>query len=76
LTTLLTTAATAMLLFILPEPAALSIITTRSLTQGRTAGLVTVAGIHVGSIVHVIAVAVGLPAVIAASSDGLSAWFS
>ncbi len=71
-TTLLTFAAAAMLLFILPGPAVLYIVT-RSLSQGRTAGLVSVAGIHVGSIVHVIAAAVGLSALIAASSLGFSA---
>ncbi len=71
-TTLLAFAGAAMLLFILPGPAVLYIVT-RSLSQGRTAGLVSVAGIHVGSIVHVIAAAVGLSAVIAASSVGFSA---
>jgi threonine/homoserine/homoserine lactone efflux protein len=76
LTTLLTFAAAAMLLFILPEPAVLYIITTRSLSQARTAGLVSVAGIHVGSIVHMTAAAVGLSAVIAPSSVGFSAWSS
>ncbi|MCJ7780750.1 MAG: hypothetical protein MUQ27_07980 [Acidimicrobiia bacterium] len=64
-----------MLLFILPESAVPYLIT-RSLSQGCMAGLVSVAGIHVGSIVHVIAAAVGLSGVIAASSDGLSAWSS
>jgi threonine/homoserine/homoserine lactone efflux protein len=61
-----------MLLFILPEPAVLYIIT-RSLSQDRTAGLVSVAGIHVDSSVHMAAAAVGLSAVIAASFAEFSA---
>lgn len=71
-TTLVTFAGAAMLLFILPGPAVLYIIT-RSLSQGRTAGLVSVAGIHVGSMVHVIAAAAGLSAIIAASAVGFTA---
>lgn len=71
-TTLLAFAGAAMLLFILPGPAVLYIVT-RSLSQGRVAGLVSVAGIHVGSVVHVIAAAAGLSAIIAASSVGFTA---
>ena len=70
-TTLLAFAGAAMLLFILPGPAVLYIIT-RSLSQGRVAGLVSVAGIHAGSIVHVVAAAAGLSALIAASAVGFT----
>ena len=70
--TLAAFAGAAMLLFILPGPAVLYIIT-RSLSQGRTAGLVSVAGVHVGSMVHVVAAAAGLSAIIAASAGGFTA---
>ncbi len=53
-------------LLIIPGPAVLFIIT-RSVDQGRSAGLVSVAGIHVGTVVHVLAAAFGISAVLAAS---------
>ena len=60
-----------MLLLILPGPAVMYIVT-RSATQGRRAGLVSVAGIHVGTMVHVIAAMVGLSALLAASAQALT----
>ncbi len=57
----------ALLLFVVPGPAVLYIVT-RSLAQGRNAGLVSVAGIHVGSLVHIAAAILGLSALIAAST--------
>ncbi|MEN8114016.1 MAG: LysE family translocator [Actinomycetota bacterium] len=71
-TTLIAFAGTAMILFILPGPAVVYIVT-RSLSQGRTAGLVSVAGIHVGSAVHIVAAAIGLSALIAASATAFTA---
>jgi threonine/homoserine/homoserine lactone efflux protein len=54
-------------LLIVPGPAVLYIVT-RSIDQGRTAGFVSVAGIHVGSLVHVGAAAFGLSAILASSA--------
>ena len=50
-------------LAIVPGPAVLYIVT-RSVSQGRAAGVVSVAGIHVGTLVHVIAAAIGLSALL------------
>ena len=59
--------AASLLLLIIPGPAVLY-IATRSASQGRAAGLVSVAGIGTGGLVHVFAAAVGLSAVIARSA--------
>ncbi len=53
-------------LLIVPGPAVLFIVT-RSVGQGRSAGLVSVLGIHCGTVVHVLAAALGITAVLAAS---------
>jgi threonine/homoserine/homoserine lactone efflux protein len=53
-------------LLIVPGPAVLFIVT-RSVDQGRAAGLVSVLGIHCGTVVHVLAAALGVSAVLAAS---------
>jgi threonine/homoserine/homoserine lactone efflux protein len=53
-------------LLIVPGPAVLFIIT-RSVDQGRSAGLVSVLGIHCGTVLHVLAAALGISAVLAAS---------
>lgn len=58
-------------LLLLPGPAVLYIVT-RSATQGRVAGLVSVAGIHVGTLVHIAAAMVGLSAVLAASATAFT----
>jgi threonine/homoserine/homoserine lactone efflux protein len=50
-------------LAIVPGPAVIYIVT-RSVSQGRAAGVVSVAGIHVGTLVHVIAAALGLSALL------------
>lgn len=57
----------ALVLFIIPGPAVLYIIT-RSLAGGRKAGLVSVAGIHLGSLVHIAAAVAGLSTLLAASA--------
>ncbi|GIH26181.1 RhtB family transporter [Acrocarpospora phusangensis] len=54
-------------LLVVPGPAVVYIVT-RSVAQGRTAGLVSVLGVHAGSIVHVVAAALGLSAILATSS--------
>jgi threonine/homoserine/homoserine lactone efflux protein len=43
-------------------------IVTRSVSQGRRAGLISVLGVHVGSVVHVTAAALGLSALLASSA--------
>jgi threonine/homoserine/homoserine lactone efflux protein len=54
-------------LLLTPGPAVLFIVA-RSIQQGRTAGLVSVIGIHLGTIVHILAAAVGLSALIVSSA--------
>jgi threonine/homoserine/homoserine lactone efflux protein len=54
-------------LAIMPGPAVLYIVT-RSVSQGRAAGIVSVAGIHVGTLVHVTAAAIGLSALLMRSA--------
>jgi threonine/homoserine/homoserine lactone efflux protein len=54
-------------LLVVPGPSVLYIVT-RSMHQGRAAGLVSVLGIHTGSIVHVAAAALGLSAILASSA--------
>jgi threonine/homoserine/homoserine lactone efflux protein len=53
-------------LLVIPGPAVFYIVT-RSIDQGRTAGLVSVLGIHLGSFVHIAAAALGVSALIASS---------
>jgi threonine/homoserine/homoserine lactone efflux protein len=65
--TLLVFVPVALGLLVVPGPAVLYIVT-RSIDQGRTAGLVSVMGIHVGSLVHVAAAAFGLSAILVSSA--------
>ena len=53
-------------LLVTPGPAVLYIVA-RSVEQGRAAGLVSVLGIHLGTIVHIVAAAVGLSALVMSS---------
>ena len=62
----------ALVLLLTPGPAVLYIVT-RSVDQGRRAGLVSVLGVHAGTLVHVAAAAAGLSAVLAASATAFSA---
>jgi threonine/homoserine/homoserine lactone efflux protein len=64
--------AAALVLLLTPGPAVLYIVT-RSLEQGRRAGLVSVLGVHAGTLVHVAAAAAGLSAVLAASATAFAA---
>jgi len=59
--------AASLVLLLTPGPAVLFIVA-RSVQQGRTAGLVSVLGIHLGTIIHILAAAVGLSALIVSSA--------
>jgi threonine/homoserine/homoserine lactone efflux protein len=65
-------AAAALALLVIPGPAVLYIVT-RSIEQGRTAGFVSVLGIHAGTLVHVTAAAFGVSAVLVRSSTAFHA---
>jgi threonine/homoserine/homoserine lactone efflux protein len=60
-----------LVLLLTPGPAVLYIVA-RSVQQGRTAGLVSVIGIHLGTIVHITAAAVGLSALLVSSALAFS----
>jgi threonine/homoserine/homoserine lactone efflux protein len=60
-------AAASLALLVVPGPSVLYIVT-RSVHHGRAAGLVSVLGIHTGSIVHVAAAALGVSAILASSA--------
>ncbi|WP_231509693.1 LysE family translocator [Streptosporangium roseum] len=64
-------AAATMALLLVPGPAVLYIVT-RSVAQGRGAGMVSVLGIHLGSVVHVAAAALGVSALLAASATAFA----
>jgi threonine/homoserine/homoserine lactone efflux protein len=57
----------AIVLLLTPGPAVLYIVA-RSVEQGRTAGLASVCGITTGTLVHVLAAALGLSALLASSA--------
>lgn len=63
--------AAAVALLVVPGPAVLY-ITTRSAAQGRRAGLVSVLGVHTGTLVHVTAAVAGLSTVLATSAAAFS----
>jgi len=65
--TLLLFIAATMALLVVPGPAVVYIVT-RTVAQGRTAGLVSVLGIHVGSIFYVALTSLGMSALLLASS--------
>ncbi|MEV0591338.1 LysE family translocator [Nonomuraea cavernae] len=58
-------------LLVVPGPAVLFIVT-RSVAQGRSAGLISVLGVHAGSLVHVFAAALGISALLAASATAFT----
>ena len=60
-------AVAAITLLVIPGPAVLYIVT-RSVDQGRAAGLASVCGVHVGTLVHVAAAALGLSALLVSSA--------
>jgi threonine/homoserine/homoserine lactone efflux protein len=57
----------ALTLLVIPGPSVLYIVT-RSVDQGRAAGLASVGGVHVGTLVHVAAAALGLSALLVSSA--------
>ena len=59
--------AAALIVLLIPGPGVLYVVT-RSLTQGRRAGLISVLGLCAGALVHVFAGAVGLSALLMASA--------
>jgi threonine/homoserine/homoserine lactone efflux protein len=61
----------ALVLLAIPGPAVLYIIAT-SVEGGRRHGLLSVAGIHIGSLVHVVAAVAGLSALIVSSAIAFS----
>src|SRR5262245_29113432 len=61
----------ALALLLTPGPAVLYIVA-RSIDQGRRAGLVSMLGVHAGTLVHVAAAAAGLTALLAASAAAFS----
>jgi threonine/homoserine/homoserine lactone efflux protein len=68
---LLLFAGAALVLLLIPGPAVLYIVA-RSVAQGRTAGLVSVLGIHAATFIHVLAAALGLSVVLLSSSLAFS----
>jgi threonine/homoserine/homoserine lactone efflux protein len=71
LTTLALFCAATLALLVVPGPAVIYIVS-RTVAQGRSAGLVSVAGVHAGSIVHVAAAAFGISALLAASATAFT----
>ena len=65
-------AVAALALLLVPGPAVLYVVT-RSIHQGRRAGLVSVLGIHLGTLVHVTAATAGLSALILSSATAFTA---
>ncbi|MEO1163997.1 MAG: LysE family translocator [Chloroflexota bacterium] len=61
----------AFVLIVVPGPAVLY-ITARSIEQGRMAGIVSTLGIGVGALVHIVAAALGISAILMSSSLAFS----
>jgi threonine/homoserine/homoserine lactone efflux protein len=62
----------ALALLVVPGPAVVYIVA-RSIHQGRRAGLVSVLGIHVGTLVHIAAATIGLSALVVSSAVAFTA---
>jgi threonine/homoserine/homoserine lactone efflux protein len=62
----------ALALLVVPGPAVLYIVA-RSIHQGRAAGLASVLGIHVGTLVHILAATIGLSALVVSSATAFTA---
>jgi threonine/homoserine/homoserine lactone efflux protein len=62
----------ALALLIVPGPAVLYVVT-RSIQQGRRAGITSVLGIHVGTLVHIAAATAGLSALVLSSAVAFTA---
>jgi threonine/homoserine/homoserine lactone efflux protein len=59
-------------LILTPGPAVLYIVT-RSISQGRTSGIVSVAGVGLGNLTHAVAASLGLSAILASSALAFAA---
>ena len=64
--------AAALALLLVPGPAVIYVVT-RSVDQGRPAGLASVLGVGIGSLVHITFAAIGLSALLASSAAAFSA---
>jgi threonine/homoserine/homoserine lactone efflux protein len=62
----------ALVLLLVPGPAVLYVVA-RSIHQGRRAGLASVLGIHIGTLVHIAAATAGLSALLVSSSIAFTA---
>ena len=69
---LITFAIASVALLVIPGPAVLYIVN-RSVSDGRTIGLAAVFGIEIGTLMHVLAAAAGLSAILATSPNAFSA---
>ena len=65
-------AVAALALLLVPGPAVLYIVA-RSIHQGKRAGLVSVLGIHLGTLVHITAATAGLSALLVSSASAFTA---
>jgi threonine/homoserine/homoserine lactone efflux protein len=65
-------AVAALALLVVPGPAVVYVVA-RSIHEGRRAGLASVVGIHVGTLVHIAAATLGLSALIASSAVAFTA---
>ena len=71
-TTILVVALASVVLVVIPGPAVIYILT-RSVSQGRNAGLVSAVGVNLGSTVHVFAAVAGLTVLLASSATAYTA---
>ena len=69
--TLLVFAGASLALLVFPGPSVIYIVT-RSVEQGRRAGLVSMLGVEAGGVVHVAAAALGISAIVASSATAFS----
>jgi threonine/homoserine/homoserine lactone efflux protein len=70
--TLLVFSGVALVLLLVPGPAVIYITTTAA-THGRRAGFISVAGIHLGTFVHIGAAVLGLSAIVVTSATAFTA---
>jgi threonine/homoserine/homoserine lactone efflux protein len=71
LTTLLLFCGATLALLAVPGPAVVYVVT-RTVAQGRSAGMTSVLGIHAGSVVHIAAAALGVSALLATSATAFT----
>jgi threonine/homoserine/homoserine lactone efflux protein len=71
LSTLIVFCGVSLAVLVFPGPAVIYIVT-RGATQGRAAGLVSMLGIEAGNLVHVVAAAAGLSAILASSAEAFT----